>query len=175
MKKLAYITSKILFYSISILLGFIMLFSILSFLELKFGMQIPFVEIFENHSKINVPLLGLRIGVPFNYYILVMWTAMLYYTIYFYSFKNFLGVFVEKNMFETKSIKRLRFFLILNIVPVIYIIFFTASFLVKGVPIRFEDDYFIVFAHLVIAFLIYLYLDVFKKGNYVQEENDLTI
>ncbi|WP_298497430.1 DUF2975 domain-containing protein [uncultured Algibacter sp.] len=175
MKNLAYITSKILFYSISTLLAFVMLFSILSFLELKLGMQIPFVEIIENRPKIHVPILGLRINVPLNYSILIMWTAMLYYAIYFYAFKNFLKVFVEKSMFETKSIKRLRLFLILNIVPVVYIIFFTASFLIKSVAIRFEDDYFIVLAHLVIAFLIYLYLDVFKRGKHIQEENDLTI
>ena len=104
-----------------------------------------------------------------------MWVAMSYYAIYFYAFKEFLKVFGEKRMFETKSLKRLRFFLILNVVPLIYIIIFTASFLIEGVAIRLEDDYFIVFAHLVIAFLIYLYLDVLKKGRHIQEENDLTI
>jgi len=175
MKKLAYIASRLLFYSISTLLGFVMLFSILSFFELKFGMQIPFVEIIENRPKILVPILGLRINVPLNYGVFIMWFVMLYYAIYFYAFKEFLKVFVEKRMFETKSLKRLRFFLILNVVPLIYIIIFTASFLLSGIAVRFEDDYFIVLAHLVIAFLIYLYLDVFKKGNHVQEENDLTI
>lgn len=175
MKKLAYITSLILFYFIATVLLFVFLFSILSFFEYKLGLQIPFVEVFENHSKIKVPLLGLNIGVPLNYSVLIMWTAMTYYIIYFYAFKEFLKVFVEKRMFETKSLKRLRFFLILNAVPLVYIILFTASFLIKGVAIRFEDDYFIVLAHLVIAFLIYLYLDVLKKGKYIQEENDLTI
>lgn len=138
-------------------------------------MQIPFVDVFENHAKINVPLLGLRIGVPFNYAILIMWTSMSFYAIYFYAFKEFLKVFVEKNMFEVKSLKRLKFFLILNLIPLVYIILFTASFLIKGKVFRLEDDYFIVFAHLVIAFLLYLYLDVVKKGKRVQEENDLTI
>ena len=104
-----------------------------------------------------------------------MWSAMLYYAIYFYVFKEFLKIFVKKNMFEGPSIKRLQFFLILNIIPLIYILIFTASFLIKGVAIRLEDDYFIVFAHLVIAFLIYLYLDALKKGKHLQEENELTI
>ena len=175
MKKLAYISSKLLFYSYSILYVFIMIFSILSYFEYKFGVQIPFVEAFENHSKINVPILGLRIGVPYNFGILIMWTAMSFYAIYFYAFKNFLKVFIEKRIFEMKPLKRLRFFMILNLVPLIYIIVFAASFLLRGVSIRLEDDYFIVLAHLVIAFLIYLYLDVLKKGKYVQEENDLTI
>ncbi|WP_406685457.1 DUF2975 domain-containing protein [Seonamhaeicola sp. MEBiC1930] len=175
MKKSAYFTSLILYYSITFFLFFVMLFSILSYFEYKFGIQIPFVEVFENHSKINVPILGLRIGVPFNYSILIMWSAMLYYAIYFYAFKNFLKVFIEKKIFETKPLKRLHFFLILNLVPLIYIIVFTASFLIRGVRIRLEDDYFIVLAHLVIAFLLYLYLDVLKKGKHIQEENDLTI
>ena len=175
MKQTAYIVSKILFYIVSALLVFVMIFSMLSYLEYKFGVSIPFVEVFENHSKIKVPILGLRIGVPFNFSILIMWTAMTYYAVYFYAFKEFLKIFVKKNMFETKSLKRLHFFLVLNILPIIYIIIFTASFLIKGVSIRLEDDYFIVFAHLVIAFLIYLYLDALKKGKQIQQENDLTI
>jgi len=122
MKKLAYIASRLLFYSISTLLGFVMLFSILSFFELKFGMQIPFVEIIENRPKILVPILGLRINVPLNYGVFIMWFVMLYYAIYFYAFKEFLKVFVEKRMFETKSLKRLRFFLILNVVPLILLV-----------------------------------------------------
>ncbi|GAA3632545.1 hypothetical protein GCM10022397_17690 [Flavivirga jejuensis] len=152
-----------------------MVFSILSYFEYKFDIQIPFVEVFENHSKIKVPLLGLNIGVPFNYSILIMWSAMSYYAVYFYSFKEFLKVFVKKKMFETKSLKRLQLFLILNVIPLIYIIIFIISFLIRGAAFRLVDDYFIVFAHLVIAFLIYLYLDVLKKGKYIQEENDLTI
>lgn len=175
MKKLAYISSKILFYCYSTLSLFIMIFSILSYFEYKFGLQIPFVEVFENHSKINVPILGLRINVPYNYAILIMWTAMSFYAIYFYAFKEFLRVFIENKVFEAKSLKRLRFFLKLNLIPLIYIIIFAASFLLKGADFRLHDDYFIVFAHLVIAFLIYLYLDILKKGKYIQEENDLTI
>ena len=175
MKKLAYITSVILFYSFSVLFLFILIFSILSYFEYKFNVDIPFVDILQNRAKVNVPLLGLRINIPFSYSILIMWTAMLFYAIYFYAFKNFLKVFIEKKMFEAKSLKRLQFFLILNLIPLIYIVFFTASFLLKGASIRFEDDYFIVLAHLIIGFLIYLYLDILKKGKHVQEENDLTI
>ena len=175
MKKLAFISSSILFYCVATLLIFIMVFSILAFLEYKFDLPIPFVEVLNGRGKVHVPLLGLGINIPFNYAILIMWTAMTYYIIYFYSFKEFLRMFVEKNMFETKSLKRLHFFLILNILPLVYIIIFTASFLLKGIPIRLEDDYFIVLAHLIIAFLIYLYLDILKKGKHIQEENDLTI
>ena len=86
MKKLAYISSVILFYSFSILFLFILVFSILSYFEYKFGVQIPFVEVLENHAKVKVPILGLRINVPFSYAILIMWSAMLYYAIYFYAF-----------------------------------------------------------------------------------------
>ena len=152
-----------------------MIFSILSFLEYKFDIQIPFVEVFENHSKIKVPLLGFRINVPFNYSILIMWSLMLFYLIYFYSFKEFLRVFIKEKMFEDESLKRLQIFLKLNVIPLIYIIVFFALCLVRGLTLRFEDDYVIVLAHLVVAFLIYLYLDVLKKGKHIQEENDLTI
>lgn len=175
MKQLAYITSKLLFYAFTILYLFIMVFSILSYFEYKFGFQIPFVEVFENHSKVHVPLLGLGINIPYSYAILIMWTVMLYYAIYFFAFKEFLKIFIEKNMFEAKSLKRLRFFFALNIIPLVYIIMFTVSLFIRGAKFRLEDDYFIVLAHLVIAFLLYLYLDVLKKGNHIQEENDLTI
>ncbi|WP_203256463.1 DUF2975 domain-containing protein [Hyunsoonleella ulvae] len=175
MKKLAYISATIVFYFIATVLLFIFIFSALAFLKYKFEIDIPFVDIIDGRGKVHVPLIGLNINVPFNYAIIIMWVAMGYYTIYFYAFKEFLKVFVEKRMFETKSLKRLRFFLKLNILPIVYIVLFTASFLIKGTPIRFEDDYFIVFAHLVIAFLMYLYLDALKKGSHIQEENDLTI
>ncbi|MFS4483995.1 DUF2975 domain-containing protein [Hyunsoonleella sp. 2307UL5-6] len=175
MKKLAYVTSKILFYTIAIVLLFLFVFSIFAFLEYKFELDILFVDVIDNRGKVHVPVLGLNINVPFNYAIFIMWIVMAYYIIYFYAFKEFLKVFVKKELFDKRSLKRLRLFLILNMLPLGYIIIFTSSFLIKGVSIRFGDDYFIVFAHLVIAFLIYLYLDVLKKGRYIKEENDLTI
>lgn len=175
MKKLAYISATLLFYFIATVLIFVFLFSVLSFFEYKFEWQIPFVDIINGKGKVYVPLLGLGINVPFNYNVFIMWIAMAYYMFYFYAFKEFLKVFVEKRVFDGKSLKRLRFFLILNVMPIIYIVIFTASFLLKDTPIRFEDDYFIVLAHLVIAFLVYLYLEVLKKGNQIQQENDLTI
>ena len=152
-----------------------MVFSILSYFEYKFGLQIPYVEIIDNHPKVFVPIIGLRINIPINYSILIMWFVMLYYAIYFYAFKEFLKVFIETNMFELKSLKRLRFFLILNCIPLVYILIFTASLLLRGARFSLQDDYFIVLAHLVIAFLLYLYLDVLKKGKHIQEEHDLTI
>lgn len=175
MKKAAYILSKFLFYAYSTLYIFIMIFSILSFFEYYYGADIPFVEIIGNYPKVHVPLLGLRINIPMNFAVIIMWVAMFYYAIYFYSFKEFLKVFIKEKMFESQSLKRLRFFLKLNIIPLLYIILFFISFLIRSKPFRLEDDYFIVFAHLVIAFLIYLYLDVLKKGKSIQEENDLTI
>src|SRR5690606_33107998 len=175
MKQTAYIASKLLFYLYLSLYIFIMIFSILSYFEYKFGIQIPFGEIVENRPKVLLPTLRLILYMPLNYAILITCTRMSFYPISFYAFKEFLRVFVEKNMFEVKSLKRLKFFLILNLIPLIYIILFTASFLIKGSAFRLEDDYFIVFAHLVIAFLLYLYLDIVKKGKRVQEENDLTI
>jgi hypothetical protein len=147
----------------------------LSFLEYYYGADIPFVEIFNNHPKVYVPLIGLKINIPMNYGVIMMWLVMSFYAIYFYSFKGFLKVFIEEQMFESQSLKRLRFFLKLNIIPLVYITIIFISLLINGMPFHLEDDHFIVFAHLIIAFLIYLYLDVLKKGKLIQEENDLTI
>ncbi|MBC3756793.1 DUF2975 domain-containing protein [Hyunsoonleella sp. SJ7] len=175
MKKLAYITSSVLFYIIASILLFIFLFSILAFFEYKFEIDVPFVEILGNRGKVNVPIFGLGINIPFNYAIIFMWIAMTYYLIYFYAFKEFLRVFVEKRTFKARSLKRLRFFLKLNILPFFYIIVLCFCFFILGKPVRVYEEFFIIFAHLVVAFLVYLYLDVLKKGKHIQEENDLTI
>jgi hypothetical protein len=175
MKQLAYFSATLLFYSIASILGFIMLFSIGAYLEYKFGFQIPFVDVIEGKGKVHVPLVGLHINIPFNYSILFMWLGMLYYGIYFYVFKMFLGVFVQENVFESKSAKHLRLFLKLNLIPLIYIVIFIGSIVIKGANFNLQDDYFIVLAHLVIAFLVYLYLDVLNRGKYIKDENDLTI
>ncbi len=175
MKKIAYIASTLLFYSISALLAFVFLFSILSYFEYRYDWQIPFVDIINSKAKVHVPLLDLHINIPFNYSIIIMWSVMFYYTLFFYALKNFFKVFINNNMFKVKSVKRLKFFMLLNSIPLVYIILFTTSHLIKGVGFRFQDDYFIVLAHFTIAFLMYLYLDVLKKGKHIKDENDLTI
>lgn len=175
MKKIAYIMATIVFYLVATFLLFVMIFSILSYLEYNFGMQIPFVEIIENRPKVKVPFLNLSINIPLNYSIIIMWVVIAYYIFYLHAFKEFLKVFIKEKIFKETSLKHLRFFLKLNIIPLIYIIIFSTSLVIKGATFRLHDDYFIVFAHLVISFVVYLYLDVFKKGMSVQEENDLTI
>jgi hypothetical protein len=99
LKQTAYIASKLLFYLYLSLYIFIMVFSILSYFEYKFGIQIPFVEIIDNRPKVHVPVLGLGINIPLNSAILIMWTSMLYYAIYFYALKEFLRVFVAITIF----------------------------------------------------------------------------
>ncbi|GAB1855261.1 hypothetical protein MHTCC0001_00940 [Flavobacteriaceae bacterium MHTCC 0001] len=175
MKKLSYLTSSVLFYTIASVLSFIFLFSILSFFEYKFGIDFPFVEIIGSRGKVHVPIFNLGINIPFNYAIIFMWIGMAYYTIYFYAFKEFLNIFLQKKMFETRSLKRLRFFLRLNILPLIYIMILCFGFFILGKTVSIKEECFIILAHLVVAFLIYLYLDILKKGKFVQEENDLTI
>ncbi len=175
MKQFAYFSATLLFYSIASILGFVMLFSIGAYLEYKFGFQIPFVDSIEGGGKVHVPLVGLHVNVPFNASILLMCLSMLYYGVYFYVFKMFLGVFIKKNMFEASSEKYLRLFLKLNLIPLLYIIVFVGAIFVKGADFRLQDDYFIVLAHLAIAFLVYLYLEVLSKGKHIKDENDLTI
>lgn len=152
-----------------------MVFSALAFLEYKYEVDIPFVEIYNSRPKIHVPILGLRINAPMNISILLMWISMSFYAVYFYFVKEFAEIFVKSNIFETKSLKHLRSFLTLNLLPLIYITILVISILVRGANFKLEDDYFIVLVHIMIAFLIYLYLDILKKGRNIQEENDLTI
>lgn len=175
MKRSIYLFSLFLFYSYTILYVFLMVFSALAFLEYKYGVNIPFIEIYNSRPKIHVPILGWRINAPVNISVLLMWISMSFYAVYFYFVKEFAKIFVKSNIFEAKSLKCLRSFLILNLLPLIYIIILVISILVKDANFRLEDDYFIVLAHIIIAFLIYLYLDILKKGRNVQEENELTI
>ena len=175
MKRLIYLFSLFLFYSYTTLFIFVITFSALSFLEYSYGINIPFVELFENHPKVYVPLLGLKINIPMNFAVLIMWTVMSYYAIYFFFVKEFARIFIKSNIFEQESLRRLRFFMILNFIPLVYIIVLVSSIFMRGVNFSLEDDYFIVLAHTVIALLIYLYLDILKKGRYIQKENDLTI
>ena len=80
-------------------------------------------------------------------------------------------MFIKEKMFESQSLKRLRFFLKLNIIPLCYITIFFILPLIKGMSFRLEDDYFIVFAHLVLILNYYnsnnkqLLLWLYKEVN----------
>lgn len=181
MKKIAYTFSKLFFYGFSLLTLFVIVFSLLSFLEHTLGWNVPFVE-FEKHNHngytfVMIPLINLGFGFPTGHILkmLIMFLTLIFYVVYFYSLKGFFKIFVLENTFSSKSIRRLSVFYKLNFIPVIFS-FLGVSY---GVFIRrrmyFDEEHVFLILHLSIAFLMYLYLDLVKKGQIIQEENDLTI
>ncbi len=175
MKKLAFIISKITFWGFVLFSSILIPLSLLSFLEYYFSWDIPFLDIVQrdglDFGKIK------NIGVEFwmNYTIILMWGTFIFYSIYFYVLQGFFRIFILENTFTKQSVERLKLFYKLNFIPVI------AGAL--GIILRyfiyddtvFDEPHFFVLIHLIVAFLLYFYLDLIKKGNIIQQENDLTI
>lgn len=181
MKKTAYIFSKLFFYGFSLITVFVTTFSILSFVNEKLGWNIPFIELVEQNEKyytfIKIPFLDLGFGFPKDAFLplIVMLLTMLFYAIYFYSLKEFFKIFTREKIFSLISLKKLKLFYKINFIPIIVAFFITIVLIIKERYISFDEQHFILIVHSFIAFLIYLYLDLMKKGTMVQEENDLTI
>ena len=180
MKKTAYLLSKGFFYAFSVFFLFVLAFSILAFAEYKFGWDVPFVEITNQdggeYAFIKIPLIEMSVSFVYNILVVfVMWIGLLFYAIFFYVLKEFFKVFVEDEAFNTKSLKRLKSFFYINLIPLGYVIVLSIVQLVKTGGFKFEEDHGVALAHLFIAFLVYLYMDLLKKGKVIQEENELTI
>ncbi|WP_317167237.1 DUF2975 domain-containing protein [Winogradskyella helgolandensis] len=101
--------------------------------------------------------------------------GLVFYVIYFYTLKEFFKVFIEAQVFNAKSLKRLRIFFYINLIPLVYAVVLTIYQVLQNGKFKFEEDQGIAMFHLFIVFLVYLYMDIIKKGNEIQEENDLTI
>lgn len=175
MKKTVYLISKITFWAFILFSCILIPLSALSFIEYFFNWNIPFIDIVKieglDYAKIK------NIGVEFwiNYTITLMWGTLVYYSIYFYVLKSFFKIFITQKTFEENSVKKLKLLYKLNFIPIIvgFIgIFYRYITLNK---LKFDEPHFFVFIHLIIAFFLYFYLDLIKKGNSIQQENDLTI
>jgi hypothetical protein len=180
MKNTIYIFSKGLFYAFTAFFLFIVVFSALAFVEYQLGWDVPFVDLSEKNNEvyafINLPLIELGVGFPFKIYVLfVMWIGILFYVIYFYMLKEFFKVFIEEKVFSSKSLKRLKLFLYINLVPLLYALGLSIYQIIQTENFKFEEDQGMALVHLFVAFLVYLYMDIVKKGSLIQEENDLTI
>jgi hypothetical protein len=180
MKKIAYYISNGFFYAFSLFFIFVFVFSILAFVEYNLDWDIPFVDIrqetFHDYATIKIPILELNVGFVFSFIIaVVMWIGFLFYTIYFYALKEFFNVFNKENTFSQDSIKKLKLFLWLNLIVVIYGLIWTIVESIKLSQFKFDEALFLLLVHGFIALIVYLYMDVFKKGSKSQEENDLTI
>lgn len=175
MKKIAYLVSKITFWGFTLFSVITLLFSILAFLEYYYEWDISFIEIVKrdglDFAKIN------RIGVEFwlSYVVIFMWCTFIFYSFYFYILQSFFAIFIAQKTFEEKSVHQLTKFYRLNFIPVIIgCIGITFRYFSLGY-FKFDEPHFFVLIHLIVAFFLYFYLDLIKKGNVVQQENDLTI
>lgn len=178
MKTIIYMLSKGLFYAFSVFFAFVLVFSVLAFVEFQFGWNIPFVELKDEgtYAFIKIPLLELGIGFQFKIQVLaVMWIGILFYVIYFYTLKEFFKVFIDEKVFSSESLKRLKTFFYINLVPLVYAVALSIYTFKRNEQFKFEEDQGIALVHLFVAFLVYLYMDLLKKGKILQQENDLTI
>lgn len=179
MKKIAYILSKIFFWSFALFSSFILLFSILSFFEYFFNWNIPLIEIStkenENYVSLKVPFIKLFVQFLLSYTVILMWFTFVYYSFYFYILQSFFEIFIAEKTFESRSLHQLEKFYKCNFIPIIVgmIGVVIRYFIFRDV--HFDEPHFFVIVHLTIAFFLYFYLDLIRKGNKIQQENDLTI
>ncbi len=175
MKKTAYLVSKLTFWGFVLFSSILIPLSLLSFLQYYFNWDIPFVEIVTREGLDFAKIKNIGVEFWVNYTIILMWATFIYYSIYFYVLQSFFRIFINKKTFEEKSVKKLTLFYRLNFIPVI--IGFTGityRYISLGY-FKFDEPHFFVLIHLIVAFFLFFYLDLIKKGNYIQTENDLTI
>ncbi|MCI2229323.1 DUF2975 domain-containing protein [Polaribacter sp. MSW13] len=156
------------------------LFSILSLFEKYEFFDAPFVDILENdidgfNVKISIPFIEGIVKYQFSYTIIFMWLWLLFYAIFFYVLKDFFKIFIDNELFTAKHLNKLKIFFRLNFIPIILNIGSIVMGWIENKKVSFEEEYFFVFIHTCIAIIIYTYIDIFKKGQRLQEENDLTI
>ncbi|QRM88179.1 DUF2975 domain-containing protein [Lacinutrix sp. WUR7] len=179
MKKIISKCAQAFFYVFSTCFVFIFLLSILSFLEKYFGFDMPFVAVLEGNENFNaqitIPFINAVFSYNFSYSILFMWLWLLFYSIYFYTLKDFFQIFTKNNLFNKESLKKLIIFFRLNLIPLAINILVVLYSSLKQKNENIEEELIMIFIHGCVGIIVYLYIDVFKKGIQLQEENNLTI
>lgn len=175
MKKIAYLVSRLTFWGFILFSCVLIPLSLSSFLEYYFNWDIPFVEIVKRDGLDFAKIKNIGVEFWINYTIILMWGTFIYFSIYFYVLQSFFRIFISEKTFEEKSVKKLNLFYKLNFIPVIVsCIGITYRYISLG-KFKFDEPHFFVLIHLIIAFFLYFYLDLIRKGNNIQQENDLTI
>ncbi|WP_439130596.1 DUF2975 domain-containing protein [Polaribacter sp.] len=175
MKKTAFIISKITFWGFALFSSILIPFSLLSFLEYYFSWDIPFVEIVQRDGLDFAKIKNIGVEFWINYTIILMWGTFIYYSIYFYILQSFFKIFITQKTFEENSLQKLKLFYRINFIPVIIDFIGIIIRYILFDSLRFDEPHFFVLIHLLLAFFLYFYLDLIKKGNTIQQENDLTI
>lgn len=179
MKRIIAICAQAFFYVFSTCFIFVFLFSILAFVEKNTGFDMPFVTILEANANFNtqvtIPFINAVFSFNFSYTILFMWLWLLFYSIYFYTLKEFFKIFTTTDLFTDESLRKLILFFRLNLIPLVInlLVALYISFTTKDESI--EEEVIMIIIHCFVGVIVYLHIDVFKKGIQLQEENNLTI
>ncbi len=174
--KIVYFISRAFFYCSIVFISFIIVFSLLSFIESNSSINIPLVESSEVYTKVIIPFM--RMHVEFQNSLVgfsLMSLSLIFYALYFYSLSNFFNVFTKTNLFTDDSIQKLKFFSKLNILPLVIALITILIDQFRGVKFKMDSEYGLVAFHFLIAILVYFYLDLIKKGKLIKDDNDLTI
>ncbi|GGG23068.1 hypothetical protein GCM10011344_24700 [Dokdonia pacifica] len=175
LSKITYLVSRIFFYICAAFTVFIFLFSALSFFENRFNIDMPLITIVENQTSITIPFSKLHIEFINSFGIIALWLSFGFYAFYFYALSEFFKVFTKTKVFTQYSIKKLKLFGSLNLIPPVFILLYFIIDRIQNTPLRMDSEYILPIPHLCIALFVYLYIDLIKKGKRVQDENDLTI
>ena len=173
--KITYLLSRIFFYICAFFTAFIFLFSLLSFFESRFALDIPLITIVENQTSISIPFSKSHIKFFSSTGIIALWLSFGFYALYFHALSEFFKVFTKAQVFTNHSVKKLQLFGYLNLIPPVFILITFVIGRIKNMPLRMDSEYILPIPHICIALFVYLYIDLIKKGKLVQEENDLTI
>lgn len=179
MKKILLFLSRGLCWFLMGLLFFVVLFSGLAFIENSFSLDVPFVEEVSHmgHDMWGVipPFTDSIVAFPLNVKMLALWAVFGFYAYYFWTLKEFLEHQITGDVITATSIKVLRRFIILNLVPVIIgAVVMIAEMISKG-SMKFTEETSYIIIHGIIAIFIYLNYNVARKAMVIKEENDLTI
>jgi hypothetical protein len=149
-------------------------------METEFDLDVPFVALettinLQSIIRIDIPFTEMHVGYRNSFAVLLMWLSFAFYTFYFYTLSMFFKVFTEQEVFTVSSVKILKRFMLLNLIPVLVGLCYIMVTYIANYNFKMDSEYLLIILHSFTALLVYLYLDLLKKGKNVQDENDLTI
>ncbi len=105
--------------------------------------------------------------------IITLLSTLVLGVVYCYTLKEFFKIFISENVFSKSGLKKIYHFLYVNIF--IIILTFIIS-IINTYTSHFRlGNIFFASIFIAISYLIYLYIDIYKKGYKIKQENDLTI
>ena len=171
MKSILYKFSKLFFY------GFVLFAIVLTFgalcaaLEHNDLVEFSFIS-FQQNEVLMFRFFIVQVLYGAVLFFIIM--ALCFYCFYFYILKNFFQLFTEEKVFSEKNIQNLKYFQKLNYIPAIVFLGRGLYPLINQNKIDGELVIIAIF-HLLLALILWYFLELFKKGFYIQTENDLTI